>query len=138
MKQRELLPLKAIKSTNVEAILSVKGAATLLEQLAFVAEVEAVSEDLANAVGFVIGTDKYFVVLSKEIDVESDLSEKKKELDYQIGFVNSVAKKLDNANFVAGAPVSVVEKERQKLSDGNERIKILTEEISKLESLLAN
>ena len=138
LKQRELLPLKAIKSTNVEAILSVKGAATLLEQLAFVAEVEAVSEDLANAVGFVIGTDKYFVVLSKEIDVESDLSEKKKELDYQIGFVNSVAKKLDNANFVAGAPVSVVEKERQKLSDGNERIKILTEEISKLESLLAN
>ncbi|MFZ1788190.1 MAG: valine--tRNA ligase, partial [Saprospiraceae bacterium] len=101
-------------------------------------EVEAMSEDLANAVGFVIGTDKYFVVLSKEIDVESDLSEKKKELDYQIGFVNSVAKKLDNANFVAGAPVSVVEKERQKLSDGNERIKILTEEISKLESLLAN
>ncbi|HOY14977.1 MAG TPA: class I tRNA ligase family protein, partial [Saprospiraceae bacterium] len=138
LKQRELLPLKAIKSANVEAILSVKGATTLLEQLAFVSEVEAVSEDIGNAVGFLIGTDKYFVVLSKEIDVESDLSEKKKELEYQIGFVNSVSKKLDNANFVAGAPVTVVEKERQKLSDGNERIKILTEEIAKLEALLAN
>ena len=55
-----------------------------------------------------------------------------KELEHARGFVNSVMKKLSNERFVSGAPSAVVEKEKQKLSDGEEKIKILKESIAKL------
>jgi valyl-tRNA synthetase len=55
-----------------------------------------------------------------------------KELDYQKGFVKSIEKKLSNERFVNNAPAQVVDRERQKLADGQARIKILEEELGKL------
>ena len=52
-----------------------------------------------------------------------------KELEYQKGFVTSVLKKLENERFVSGAPAEVVEREKAKLADGKERIKILAEQL---------
>jgi valyl-tRNA synthetase len=72
------------------------------------------------------------VSLKQEIDIQSQIEEKKKELDYQLGFVASVQKKLENERFVSGAPKDVVDKERAKLKDGQERVKILEEEIQRL------
>ena len=42
-------------------------------------------------------------------------------------------KKLGNERFVEGAPAAVVENERKKLADGEQRIALLTEEIKRLE-----
>ena len=136
LKQKELLPLKGMKSEVVEDLFGLNGSIALLEKLAFVSDVEVVSQDENNGLGFVIGTDKYFVLLSQEIDLAAELEAKQKELEYQIGFVSSVEKKLLNEKFVSGAPAEVVNKEKQKLSDGQDRIKLLQEEITKLSLLI--
>ena len=66
------------------------------------------------------------------IDIEAEKERIEADLQYQTGFVNSVKKKLDNQNFVNNAPAAVVEKERKKLADGLERIKLLKESLENL------
>jgi valyl-tRNA synthetase len=49
------------------------------------------------------------------------------EIKYYKGFIISVEKKLSNERFVQNAQADIVEKERQKLADGIEKLKNLEE-----------
>ena len=69
-----------------------------------------------------------------QLDVEAELAKLQVDLDYVEGFVKSVQKKLNNERFVSNAPEVVVEKERQKLSDGLSRSEQLKEAIEELKS----
>jgi len=73
--------------------------------------------------------------MEQNLDIDAELKEKESELEYQIGFVASINKKLSNERFVNNAPEVVVAKERKKQADGEERIKILTEEIERLKGM---
>jgi valyl-tRNA synthetase len=55
-----------------------------------------------------------------------------KELDYLKGFLVSVNRKLSNEKFMAGAPADVVENERKKQSDAEEKIKGIEERLGVL------
>ncbi|MEE1020127.1 MAG: hypothetical protein U0L93_01750, partial [Bacteroidales bacterium] len=48
---------------------------------------------------------------------------------YYKGFKNSVMKKLSNENFVSKAPEQVVAMERKKLSDAEQKIETLNEQL---------
>ena len=102
---------------------------------------EAVLHKLANAtcaegigegVTFLAGKYQYHAVLTIEVDKEAELKRLKEELDYFVGFVNSVEKKLSNEKFVSNAHPDVVEKERQKKADGESKIEQLQKSIAKL------
>ena len=69
------------------------------------------------------------------LGLKKEMEEKTKELQYQLGFVASVEAKLNNERFVSGAPAAVVEKEKAKLADGQERIKILKDDLARLEEM---
>jgi valyl-tRNA synthetase len=97
-----------------------------LEMLAF-AETEP-----ANSVSFLAGSDKYFLEVDRQIDVEEECRRLRKELEYHQGFVRSVERKLNNDKFVGNAPPEVVERERQKAADGKAKIKNLEEALWKL------
>ncbi|HMP30289.1 MAG TPA: class I tRNA ligase family protein, partial [Saprospiraceae bacterium] len=132
LKPKEELNFYAVQSTLVQQLFHEDGVIPLLKKLAVLSNINITTVEDSNTVGFVIGTDKYGIILSKAIDIEAEIIEKTKELNYQQGFVKSVESKLNNEKFVSGAPQQVVDKEKQKLADGLERIKILTEEIEKL------
>ncbi len=131
IKPKEELTFFAINSQSVDQLLGKSGMQDLLKKLAVLDEIKIITTELDNTVGFVIGTDKYGVILNKIVDIQAEIEDKTKELEYQKGFVKSVEAKLNNEKFVSGAPLQLVEKERQKLADGIERIKILTEEIER-------
>ncbi len=66
-----------------------------------------------------------------------DLGEEKaktegRKLKYLKGFLISVEKKLSNEKFVAGAPAQVVENERKKQKDAQDKIAILEEKLKTL------
>jgi valyl-tRNA synthetase len=67
-----------------------------------------------------------------EIDIEAEKKRLNEELNYNEGFLQSVMKKLSNQNFVQGAPAVVVEKEKQKQSDAESKIKSIKEQLNKL------
>jgi len=54
------------------------------------------------------------------------------ELQYQQGFLTNVMKKLNNFNFVNNASTKVVDAEKRKKADTEERIRVLKEQISSL------
>ena len=84
------------------------------------------------AASFMVGTTEYCVPLEVAINVEEEIKKLQAELDYAIGFLKSVEKKLSNERFVANAPEAVVAAERKKQADAQSKIKTLEESIAAL------
>ena len=101
----------------------------LIKKLAFVNQIEQVQEKIENARSFLISTDECFVPI--QINVAEEV-ERFKEISYNKGFLVGVRKKLSNERFVSNAPEAVVQKEKQKQQDAEEKIKLLEESLSKL------
>ena len=84
------------------------------------------------AASFMVGTTEYCVPQEGAINVEEEIKKLQAELDYAIGFLKSVEKKLSNERFVANAPEAVVAAERKKQADAQSKIKTLEESIAAL------
>ena len=66
------------------------------------------------------------------MDTASQKEQLQKDLDYLKGFLISVEKKLGNERFVQNAKQEILEIERKKKADAEEKIKILEESIAHL------
>ena len=126
------VPLFVEKSEGAETLYQREGVKALISKIANLSSFEFVGGGLENTISFLSGTEKYFLKLELEIDEAAQRERLTKELEHAQGFVNSVMKKLSNERFVNNAPAAVVEKERKKLSDGQQKIKILKEGLDKL------
>ena len=135
IKKRDELPLYALESEQMKKLFAVNGFEALVKKLAVLSEVTLTDDDKVNGISFISKTEQFIVGLDQALDVEAELDEKQKELEYQIGFVGKVNKKLSNERFVQNAPEAVVNNERKKLADGQARIKILEEEIERLKKM---
>ncbi len=90
------------------------------------------SEGPENAVSFIVNQDEFFIETGVTVNVEAERKRMNEELKYNLGFKNSILKKLNNERFVQNAPAAVVDKERKKLSDAEEKIKLLSDALDKL------
>lgn len=104
----------------------------LVEKLANVEVILGVEEKPANAAQFMIGTLEYAVPLDQFIDVAAEIEKQEAQLKHLEGFLAGVEKKLGNERFVANAPQAVVELERKKQSDAQEKIAALKQSIAEL------
>jgi valyl-tRNA synthetase len=133
LKPKELLKLFVQDSPKVQHFLHADGIRELVEKMAYLESFEATTEEsVDNSIAFLSSDEKYFLELSIEIDIEEERAKLQKELEYQEGFVQSVIKKLSNERFVNNAPEAVVNNERKKLADGQDRIRILKESLENL------
>ncbi len=105
----------------------------VIKKLSNVSEVEFISGKQNGSVSFMVGTTEFFVPVSGSIDVESERSRLKADLEYYRGFLSSVMKKLDNERFVQNAPAKVLELERKKKADAEMKIRSLEESLGALE-----
>lgn len=96
-------------------------------KLANLSGIEFVKEKPDGSVSFIIGTTEYYVPLSLGADTESERRKILSDLDYYRGFLESVMKKLNNKRFVENAPANVLELEKKKRSDTEQKIKSLEE-----------
>lgn len=106
----------------------------LLQKMAVLDTINLVDTLPENGSSFLSDNEKYFLQYDIAIDIEEEKERLSSELIYEKGFVTSVEKKLSNDRFVQNAPEAVVAKERQKLADGLERVRILEESLGKLSS----
>jgi valyl-tRNA synthetase len=136
IKKHEPLPVLALASERMSALLDTAGIKEMIMKLAGLSSLEITSDDTQSGIVFISGTEKFIIQVAQEIDVAAELEEKEKELDYQRGFVASVEKKLSNERFVNNAPEQVVNNERKKQADGLARIAILEDEIQRLKANL--
>ncbi|MFD1816243.1 valyl-tRNA synthetase [Pseudarcicella hirudinis] len=104
----------------------------IIRKLGNTSEIDFVSSNVEGAISFVLKSDEFFINLAGELDVEAELENAKKELEYNLGFKKSTEAKLANERFVANAKPELVERERQKLADADAKIKALEEMIVRL------
>jgi valyl-tRNA synthetase len=104
----------------------------LASKLCNLAAIEYVDEKVTNSMSFVVGSTEFYIPLIGVVDIETEIKKLEEELVYTRNFLNSVIKKLGNERFVSGAPVAVVDLERKKQADAENKIKVLEERISNL------
>lgn len=129
---KETLLLFVEESDRSKELYKLDGLNVLICKMGNLSDFKFTNEEIENSVSFLSGTENYYVELKLDIDADAERERLNKELELARGFVNSVMKKLSNDRFVSGAPPAVVEKEKKKLSDGEEKIKILEESLAKL------
>lgn len=132
IKPREEVIFQIQKSATASAFFEEPGMREMIAKMAVTGSNAIVEVEPENSKSFISGTEKYYVVVNRYIDVEAERKKMTEELAYQRGFVRSVEGKLSNERFVSGAPAAVVEAERKKLADGLARIAILEESLSKM------
>ncbi|EGC85424.1 valine--tRNA ligase [Prevotella denticola CRIS 18C-A] len=120
------LELDAIGQNNYEVYNSV------IIKMANLKAIEVVAEKPSDASGFMVGTDSFAVPVGDLIDVAAEIEKQEKELKHLEGFLASIKKKLSNENFVANAPAAVIERERKKQSDSEEKIAALKASLGEL------
>jgi valyl-tRNA synthetase len=106
---------------------------SILCKLANLSTIQKVDGGIENTSSFIVRTNEYYVPVGDKINVAEELEKLKRELEYEKGFLVSVAKKLSNEKFVNNAPADVVAAERKKQSDAESRIKIIEENIARLQ-----
>ena len=97
----------------------------MVRKLANLSEYNANAVKDAAAASFMVGTTEFNVPLANNIDVEAERTRINKEIDYLVGFRQSVEKKLSNERFVNNAPAAIVETERRKLADAEQKLAAL-------------
>jgi len=95
-------------------------------------EIQTTNEKSAGAASFLVRTTEYAVPLGNLIDKAEEIAKLEEELKYQEGFLASVMKKLDNQSFVSKAPAKVIEMERKKQADAENKINSIKESIAAL------
>ncbi len=81
---------------------------------------------------FLVGPTEFAVPLSENLDLGEEKEKTEEEIKYLKGFLISVDKKLSNEKFVANAKPEVVDIERKKQKDAQEKIIILEEKLKTL------
>jgi len=85
-----------------------------------------------NTITVLVQKDKFFIETETQTDSFNQKEQLQKDLSYLEGFLSSVEKKLSNERFVQNAKPEVVETERKKKADAEEKIKAIRESLSNL------
>ncbi|TCJ13807.1 valine--tRNA ligase [Flaviaesturariibacter flavus] len=96
------------------------------------AEIEFVNDAVPGSIAVVLGTNKFYITSEQAVDTSVQREQLQKDLDYYRGFLESVAKKLGNERFVQNAKPEVVESERKKQRDAEEKIEAIEKSLALL------
>jgi valyl-tRNA synthetase len=105
---------------------------SVLQKLGNIEKVEFTDEKIEGAISFRVKATEYYIPLKDKIDHSEELRKLNEELHYARGFLQSVLVKLGNSNFIKNAPEQIIEKERKKKEDAENRIRVLEERIESL------
>lgn len=128
VKQKEAIQLY-VQTENKDAFTNVEH---LLAKAVNAETIHYTGETIPNAITVVAGKDKFFIATEAPVDTAAQKEQLAKELHYLKGFLQSVEKKLSNERFVQNAKPEVVEIERRKKADAEQKIKSLEESLNTL------
>ena len=104
----------------------------VIRKLANVSNVNFAQKTDKPSFTFLVGSTEVSIPLSENLDLGEEKEKTEEELKYLKGFLISVEKKLSNEKFVSGAPANVVEMERKKQKDAQDKIALLEEKLKTL------
>ena len=132
--EKNIGPKNALKlHVYADSTVSTPGLDAVIMKLANVESIDYVAADAqVSGASFIEKNVKYAVPLEGLVDNDEEKRKLQADLEYAEKFLQSVLKKLSNESFVKNAPQKVVDIERKKQSDAEEKIRILKEQLAKL------
>ena len=106
-----------------------------LSSLAKLESIDEATGELPPSATALAGHLEVLIPLAGLIDVEAEVERLNKEIDKLNNETKRLSGKLNNASFVDRAPATVVEKEREKLTQAEDALAKLAEQKSQLEAL---
>ncbi|PCJ92698.1 MAG: valine--tRNA ligase [Flavobacteriaceae bacterium] len=106
----------------------------VIQKLTNVSSITYVNETVDGSLSFRVKSNEYFIPVGGAIDVGAEIKKITEELNYTIGFLQSVQKKLGNERFVSNAPEQVVAMEKKKAADAEAKIETLEKSLASLGS----
>jgi valyl-tRNA synthetase len=128
IRQKETIVL-CIETEEAQAFKSFE---SILKKQINAHRIDFVSKPVGDSLNVVVGKLKLYVQAENPIDNSGQKEELKKELDYLKGFLISVDKKLSNERFVQNAKPEVVDVEKKKKQDAEQKIKAIEESLATL------
>jgi len=132
IRQEKNIPNKNTLSLFVKGDKIGENVENLIVKMAGLDSISYITDKVENAGTFLVKTTEFFIPLEGLVDVDEEIAKLKEELEYTKGFLNSVMKKLSNERFVNNAPASVVETERKKQADAEEKIKVIEQRLASM------
>jgi len=108
------------------------GIENILSKQVNAATISFTSEPVANTIVVAVEKDKFYLESERQLDSAALKNDLLKDLQHQQGFLVSVQKKLSNERFVQNAKPEVIELERKKQSDAEDRIRTIEESLAAL------
>ncbi|MFP4557199.1 MAG: valine--tRNA ligase [Bacteroidales bacterium] len=105
---------------------------SVIVKLAGLDKLEYTNDKVDGSAAFMVKSSEFFVPLQGFVNQEEEKVKLTEELNYTKGFLKSVQKKLSNERFVNNAPPKVVEMERKKQTDAEEKIKVIEERLASM------
>ena len=131
--KNQLKPKDSIKlHIQTEDKTTYKSIETLLAKQVNAASISYTTTVIANSITLVVQKDKFFIETTTVLDTTAQKEQLQNDLDYLKGFLISVEKKLSNERFVQNAKPEVIEIERKKKNDAEEKIKVIEESLNSL------
>ncbi len=118
----DMLRLFVEDGAGAQEIFATAGLKDAAAKMGNLSEFSITKDSVENGFAIVSDTEKYFLELNIEIDVAAERAKLEADLKQAKGFLIGVNKKLGNERFVQNAPAAVLEKEKQKLADGEARV----------------
>jgi valyl-tRNA synthetase len=128
IKQRESIVIN-IETDDVPAFSFFEN---ILKKQTNATAINLVSKPVTDSLNIVVEKTRIYIQSEKPVDITGQKEELKKELDYLLGFLNSVEKKLNNERFVQNAKPEVVDIERRRKADAEQKIKAIEESLATL------
>jgi len=104
----------------------------VIKKLANVSDIHFGKKTDKPSFTFLVGSTEISIPLSDNLDLGEEKIKTEEEIKYLKGFLISVDKKLSNEKFVANAKPEVVDVERKKQKDAQDKIAILEEKLKSL------
>lgn len=104
----------------------------LVKKLANISQIHFEGKTDKPTFSFLLGGTEISIPLSEKLDLAEEKEKTEEEIKYLKGFLISVDKKLSNEKFVANAKPEVVDVERKKQKDTQEKIVLLEEKLKAL------
>ena len=127
---KEKLTLEVVDAADLRQ--RPQGGVEALKKMANLEAVNVVSEKSKGSASFLVGTAEYAVPLGNLIDLDAERKKLEAELQRIEGFLVSVQKKLANERFVQNAPAAVVDMERKKKADAEQKIASIEETLANM------
>ncbi|HRS53074.1 MAG TPA: valine--tRNA ligase, partial [Bacteroidales bacterium] len=107
---------------------------SIIIKLCNLSEIIYTKKRLENAYTFVIQNSEFFIPVNENyFNKKIEITKIEKEISYLKSFLETVEKKLTNQKFIENAPSNVIENEKKKKIDIINKIKILQENLERLQ-----